>query len=280
MLSLALAMIAAQTAAAGSAAAPQSLLQNCDAHKFETIVEATVDGLPKRSRVRLCGTEGQSDADWVRTLKDAAEKAEANTQLTKPMRDQIVAALNAEIARLEAPLPSTRAPAAGGSLEGYSVLPALPAPRQAAPASPMRDYAALPPLPTKPTAPVKVLGGAAGAVVPLLAAPKLSFSCFNPSDIAGEGPCTGFERDTMLTVRAGEKLPPGTSLRFVRDGTERAEVELAQLQRGKSARFAMPADVCSHASGGTLEIRVVRSTRETGPEGQVVAKDGPYNLRC
>src|SRR5437588_3911112 len=70
----------------------QKLLENCDAHKFETVIEVTAAGQTKHSRVKLCGTEGQSDADWVRTLEDAVAKTSANLQMPPAVRDQIVTA--------------------------------------------------------------------------------------------------------------------------------------------------------------------------------------------
>ena len=249
----------------------EQLAQNCDAHKFETIIEVTVEGQPKRSRMKLCGTEGQSDADWIKTLKDAVSKTEANLQMPPAVRQQIVTALNGEIARL------------GG--QAVSVAPqiksapaaALPPPRQLAPkASTQPEYSELPSLPTAPPPPVHVLGGAgvgAAAAMPSLPRPRMSFSCFTPGDIGGDGPCTGFARDTMVTVRASEDLPSGTSLRFVRDGDPRADVELAQLKRGKTMQFALPREVCSHAVGGSLKLTIVRSGQEVGDEG-------PFNLRC
>jgi len=99
----------------------------------------------------------------------------------------------------------------------------------------------------------------------------MSFSCYTPG--GSEGPCTGFTRYTLITVQAGEDLPPDTSLRFVRDGDPRADVQLAQVKKGRSMRFAMPIDVCRHAVGGKLELRIVRA-------GQEVATDGPYDLEC
>jgi hypothetical protein len=291
---LALALIAAPAPAAAKekpdapSAKMETLLQNCDAHKFETVIETTVDGQPKHSRVKLCGTEGQSDADWQRTLKDAVAKTEANLQMPAPVRDQIVGALKAEIARLNgAPSPASTglagvlpAPrdATIGKVEGYSKLPALPAPRQAAPAAPMSDFAQLPAIPTAPPAPTRVLAGGIGASIPMLPQPRMTFICETPGESI-EGPCTDFTRDTLLTVRADEDLPSGTSLRFVRSGDPRADVQLAQLKRGKSARLTLPSEVCSHAAGGSLEIRIVRSVAAL-PTGQEVGKDGPYNLRC
>jgi len=289
-IALGLAAAPASTAAKDKTQAPsaaiQKLLENCDAHKFETTIEMTVDGQTKHSRVKLCGTEGQSDADWISTLKDAVAKTEANLAMPKPVRDQIVTALNVEIKRLSAPfsteltgaLPVQRPTGSMPSSEGYATLPALPAPREAAPTSPPAEYAALPPLPTTPPPPTHVLGGAAGISVPMLPRPRMSLLCYTPGEGA-EGPCTDFTRDTLLTVHADEDLPAGTSLRFVRNGDARADVQLAQLKRGRSMRFAIPQEVCNRVTNGTLELRIIRAVAAL-PSGQEVGSDGPYSLRC
>jgi hypothetical protein len=301
MLLVALALAAAPVTASKKKAQPdsppaqmQKLLENCDAHKFETVIELTVAGQTKHSRVKLCGTEGQSDAAWVRTLKDAVTKTEANLQMPPAVRQQIVTALNAEISRLNggaAALPPPRQSSKTSALDGLSALPplpepkpaetaaALPPPRMIAPKSSSQDYATLPPMPTTVTAPTRVLTGSVGVSLPALPEPRMQFVCFVPGE-TDEGPCTGFTRDTTLTVRAEEDLPPGTSLRFVRNGDARADVELAQLRKGKTQRFAIPPEVCAHVVGATLEIRVVRSVPAAGPSGQEVGKDGPYDLRC
>jgi len=262
----------------------EQLMQNCDAHKFETVVRTVVDGQPEQSKVKLCGKEGQSDADWIVTLKDAVAKLSANQEMPADERSQIITALNSEIARLEihgAATLGAPSPSKTTVLDGISPLPPLPQPgrsqasslpsREIAPAAPRRDYAELPPLPTAPAAPTRVLVGGVGASMPLLPRPKMSFSCYTPG--GSEGPCTGFTRYTLITVQAGEDLPPDTSLRFVRDGDPRADVQLAQVKKGRSMRFAMPIDVCRHAVGGKLELRIVRA-------GQEVATDGPYDLEC
>jgi hypothetical protein len=303
MLLVALALAGAPVTASREKAQPdsppsqmQKLLENCDAHKFETVIEVKVEGqpLPKHSRVKLCGTEGQSDADWVRTLKDAVMKTEANLQMPPAVREQIVSALNAEISRLNggsAALPPPRQSSRTSALDGLSALPPLPEPKQAetaavlppprmiAPRSSSQDYAALPPMPTTVTAPTRVLTGSVGASLLALPNPRMEFECFIPGE-TGEAPCTGFTRDTTLTVRAGEDLPAGTSLRFVRNGDARADVELAQLRKGKTQSIALPPEVCSHVVGATLEIRIVRAVPAAGPSGQEVGKDGPYDLRC
>lgn len=285
----AVAALGANSARAQESAPPASdvrqLVENCDAHKFETVVTDEVDGKPHQSKVKLCGKEGQSDSQWIDTLKDAVEKLNANSEMRASMRDQIATALKTEIARLE--MKSVQAFAANptapksDALAGITALPPLPQPKpsqvallpppRTVPSVPKRDYAALPPLPTKPVAPTRVLSGGAASLAAALPRPRMSFICYNPGE--AEGPCTGFSRQTLLTVRAGEDLPANTSLRFVRDGDPQADIALAQLKKGKSVRMTVPADVCRHVVGGKLELRIVRA-------GQEVGSDGPYNLNC
>ncbi len=269
-------------------AAPDSkaeqLLRNCDAHRFETVVHEVVDGHPQQSKVKLCGKQGQSDAEWIGTLKDAIQKLNANKDMPAPVRDQIVTALRSEIARLETPLPELSSEAGSskfalGGISPTSPLPqpnavagaSLPPPRQNAPAAPFEDYAALPPLPTAPPPPVHILAGSGGASLPQLPRPRMTLTCYTPGE--ADGPCGTFTRDTLLTVHAAEDMPRDTRLSFVRDGDPKADVDLAQLKKGKSARFGIPSDVCRHAVGGRLELRIVRS-------GQEVGSEGPYNLSC
>ena len=258
------------------------LISNCDAHKFETVVRATVDGQPQQSKVKLCGKEGQSDADWIGTLKDAVAKVSANQGMDTAVRAQIVGALKAEIARLENPAPLFGSPSLANNSGGFSPLPSLsqpkvpdsaslPPPRRMASAVPNDDYAVLPTIPTGPPPPVHVLGSAAGASMPVLPRPRMTLTCVAPGQ--AEGPCTGFTRDTLLMVSAGEDIPAGTSLQFVRDGDPKADIDLAQLKKGKTVRLNVPTDVCLHAVGGRLELRIERS-------GQEVGSEGPYYLSC
>jgi hypothetical protein len=120
-------------------------------------------------------------------------------------------------------------------------------------------------------APPRLIGPGANAG-PVVIPPKLSFACYSPTEV-GEGPCTGFERETTLTIRAGEDIAAGFALRFARNGQERASVDLAQLRRGKSMRVALPSDVCAGFGAGRLDLQVVKG-------GFVIHSDGPYSLRC
>jgi hypothetical protein len=262
-------------------------MENCDAHKFETVVESTVDGQLHQSKVRLCGKEGQSDSDWIGTLEDAIAKLNANKDMPVAIRSQIVTAITAEIARLKA------GQAAGSPSVGATAMPPpRPQPQTVAPIS--DDYASLPPLPSGSPPPPHVLGpdGMLSAVasgsetgrrserqaappMPLAAgpAPKLTLSCYAPGDVGGDAPCTGFDRETTLTVRARENIPPGIAILFLRNGEQRASVELAQMRRGKSLAVPLPREVCQGVSDGSLELRLVQG-------GALLKSDGPYSLRC
>jgi hypothetical protein len=305
-ISLAVIALSLAPAAAGAAerkasakepAVPQ-LMQSCDAHKFETIVHAKVDGQTQDKKVKLCGVEGQSDADWIKTLKDAIQKLQANKEMDSAVRDQIVGAINREIARLSiegsGPAPLRRrdvGSGAGKSLSrDYSTLPPIPPPRdtaeaatpaadnplpppRAAAAAPVRqEYAQLPPLPTAPAPLPVVTRPALSAGV----APQLTFGCDAPGELTSDAPCTDFQRETMLTVHARDDVPSGMLLQFVRNDRSQAELSLDGLKRGKELRTALPAELCRGFTNGKLELRIVRG--EAGSE--VLRTDGPYSLRC
>ena len=278
MLAAAGGAAAAQTKEGEPAPAPsslQKLAQDCDAHKFETLIDGTVDGKPKKSRMRLCGVEGQSDEAWLTTLKDAIAKTVANDKMPAAMREQIITALSREITRLEALQPKVAArnvPAPPPTPAPTPLPPPRPAPVAAAPLT--KDFTPLPPLPTTPTVATSSM---ITPSVPLLPRPRLSINCMTPGEMAGEGPCTEFTRNTFVTVRAGEDLPFGTGIRFVRDD-ERADVQLAQLKRGKSVSFELPRAVCQGVGGGRLELNIMRSAPNAA--AQVVGREGPFNLRC
>lgn len=272
LLALALAAAAPAKAAEPPPTEAEALVANCNAHKFETTVDVISDGVPRKSKVKLCGKVGQSDSDWVATLKDAVAKTVANDRMAASVKDQITRALNAEIARLEGgryqlgnviagPLPSI----------ANTKRESIPSPR-----TPPPEYTKLPPLPP----PLPAVSVDANAPVPmLLAAPRLTFTCLNTGDI-GENECAILARDTLLRVRADENLPAGTSLRFVRRGDMRAEVALERLRKGQSVRMNLPMDVCRGVVGSIVEIEVVRQPAGAASVGQVVDTLGPYELRC
>ena len=257
------------------------VIQTCDAHKFETVVDAVVDGQPRKSKVKLCGVEGQSDADWIGTLRDAIRKLEANKDMAAATRDQIVAAIKTEIARLSiiGPTAPTRREAEGQSSpplsRDYAALPPLPAaPPEpiVAPAAPIAtDAVGMPASPTPKPAAASIPVSAPPAIV----VPRLTISCETPSDLGGPAPCAGIERETQLTIRADGNVPAGTVLQFIRNGRAQGDLSLDGLRRNGALRTGLPRSVCAGFGAGRLEFRIV----QTGGS-QVVRSEGPYSLRC
>jgi hypothetical protein len=271
---------APEASADAPAANPQlkTLLENCDAHKFETMVDTVVDGTPHRSKVKMCGKDGQSDSDWIQTLEDAISKLESNKDMQPAVREQIVTAVRAEITRLKgasaapassdfslAPRPRvTPAPIS----DDYTVLPALP---------PRRSPQAVASAAETGTASSAVASGsppAKRATAPLVpvAKPRLTISCIDPQ-YPGGADCVSLSRDTVLRVRAGEALPAGVLLRFLRSGQVRGEIRLGAMRNGRSVNFSLPREVCAGVVSAEVEMVVVRS-------GQSVERRGPFLLRC
>ncbi len=259
----------------------EALVQNCEAHKFETVIQLTGDdGKARSSKVKLCGNQGQSDADWIRTLKDAVTKASQSSDMPKAAKEQIVAAINAEIERLNGAAPSSTETA----IED--------APRSAEPEAPLsRDYALLPPLPV-PTSvapppillpPSTGLGASAETAgskrerkvaTPALAsigtgtASGFSLRCALPTDPQRSETCDILEPSTLLVLRADAAATSATQLRFVRRGALHGEVTVPPLRHGQSATFRAPTDVCAG---------VVRSRVSIEAGGGTI---GEYELRC
>lgn len=279
----------------GDAAAPKlkTLLQDCDAHKFETAVQSVVDGKPHVSRVKMCGVEGQSDAEWIGTLKDAVAKLEANTEMAVSTRHQIISAVKAEIARLEtdssrpvaaADLPDPRPPATSSNplTSDYSILPPLPnnpPPRAHVlpPAEEAAEVAATSAnvVPTDEPKPVETTLAppvVQPAPVKAVAKPRLTLSCISP-EFPGGGECITLSRDTVLRVKAGEDLPAGVSFRFLRRGEEHGAIELGALRARQSINYRLPSEICSGVVSAEVQLDIVRN-------GQRVERRGPYLLHC
>jgi hypothetical protein len=244
----------------------KSLVQNCDAHRFETTIQQMVDGKPKQSKVRMCGTEGQSDADWLRTLKDAVKKTQAS-EMPPGVKQQIVAAVNAEIERLSTP--ALNLPAGGD----ISKLPKTA--MTTTPQVPLsRDYDALPPLPTASNVPPPDVLGTSGALAP---APRVTLRCALAGDEDRPTACDSIDKDTLLVLRADDSYPAGLDLHFVRHGDDRADVSVPALKPGQTAILRLPPRVCMGVVRSRLEIQALGSNAPTGtPAGSV----GEYDLRC
>jgi hypothetical protein len=270
LIAAAAASNAAATKKAAKPAEPppavKSLVQNCDAHKFETTIQLIVDGQPKQSKVRLCGTEGQSDADWIGTLKDAVKKTAESATMPRAAKEQIIAAVNGEIERLSHP---------ALQLPGGADITKLPKAATTTPQVPLaRDYGSLPPLPTASTvAPPHVLGPGGLAGPP----PRLTLRCALAGDEDRPSDCDTIDRDTVLVVRADDAYPRGLAVRFVRKGDTRAELDLPAMTAGQTAKLRLPPAVCAGVVRSRVEIQALGGNAPSGtPAGSV----GEYDLRC
>jgi hypothetical protein len=255
-------------APAGPSAAVKALAQNCDAHRFETTIELTgPDGKPKQSKVKMCGTEGQSDAEWIHTLEDAVKKTSLSVQMPQAAREQIIAAVNAEIERLRHPglaLPS------GGDIS--KLAKSTPAKTEDVPLS--RDYGSLRELPTATNVePPHVLGP--GAV--FAPAPRLTLRCAASGDEERPSACDTIDRETVMVVRADEAYPRGVEVRFVRHGDQRAQLSLPALKQGQTALLRLPPAVCTGVVRSSVEIQALGAN---SPSGTMAGSIGEYDLRC
>lgn len=254
----------ASPSADASAAPPsklETLAESCSAHKFETIVRnVTPDGRIRGSRVKICGEQGQTDAEWLVTLKDSMRKTESNRELTLTVRTQIVAALTAEIGRLEKVATASTAVAPLATIEVSHDPVSVP---EAPP-----EYASVPPLPA-PLPRVAASRGSASA--PPLVRPRLSIRCALPHESFAE--CGRLERETQLSIRADEDLADGVSLRFLRGGDARADLDLGALKAGGGLRERLPARVCAGVLRGKVQVQVLS-------KGRVADTLGPFALYC
>jgi hypothetical protein len=254
-----------ETAPADGAESPPSALEtlaeSCSAHKFETVVKnVTEDGRTHGSRVKICGEPGQTDADWLVTLKDSLAKTKSNEALTPAVRTQIMAALKAEIGRLDQSASAAATAAPRVTIEISHDPVSVPEARP--------EYASVPQLPAP--LPRASISRASAASSPLVR-PRLSIRCALPHESFTE--CRRLERETQLSIRADEDLADGISLRFLRGGDARADLDLGVLEAGATLRERLPSRVCAGVLRGKVQVQVLS-------KGRVADTLGPFALYC
>ena len=256
------AIAAQQAPAPATSEAAAQKIAACEGEKFEFAA-----GDPRPTKITLCSDKGAGVEDLVRMFESAATRIEQLDKLPLDRRSALVAQIKGKIIEVRA-------------RNSFAFpLPAIPPPsgmRQQT--GPLPEYAQLPPLPSPVRTPVVAATSRTSMVA--LPKPRLTLECSTPGEIAESGPCLNFARDTLLTVRAGENLPAGTSLRFLRRGDIRAEVALAQMRNGQSRRIRLPSELCAGVTGSNIQIQVVRTVGSPSSLGQVVDTRGPYQLRC
>ena len=224
------------------------------------------------AKVTLCSKKDATADEVVKMFESAATTLSQNPRMAPEKRDDLVSQMRAKAAEVR----TGKSPAASASLGLPSPTASLTPLRPSTPIDRAPEYTVLPPLPAPKTA---VAATAVASTSVALSKPQLKIECLNLADLAGAGPCDSLERETILKVLAGEAVPAGTSLRFIRRGDVRAEIDLAQLGRGKSTQFVLPREVCSGVAESKVEIQIVRRAK-ANDAGQVVDSMGPYYLRC
>lgn len=204
------------------------------------------------TKVTLCSDKGASHEQVVRMLDDAATKLEQTTSLPDDRRIALVQQVRGKIAELEKAqaMKAAQVPEPAISSPLAATVPPMP-----------RPLASLPRTVTPASSPL------------LLPKPRLGFECYTPGDIGVGGPCVTMNRDTRLTIKAGELIQPATSLRFLRSRELRAEIQIGPMRKGQSKRIVVPRDVCGGVVTTEIEIQVARGTH-------VVDTRGPYLMRC
>src|SRR5206468_10631490 len=124
-------------------------------------------------------------------------------------------------------------------------------------------------------APLVASAGIIGSAIPSLPAPRISIQCATTDDPDNFSGCGTLSFNSVLMVRADEPLPAGTSLRFVRRGDSRGQIQLAQLRTGQPKRIPLPHRVCDGMVRSKGEIEILpKPARNTA--AQVDDSLGPY----
>lgn len=92
----------------------KAIVTGCGARHFETNAEVVDGGQKRLTKIKLCAKPGEDDAMWVKSLQQAAKTIDGTDRLAVESRAKIVAALNAEIIRVQASIaaqPGVIAPA-------------------------------------------------------------------------------------------------------------------------------------------------------------------------
>jgi hypothetical protein len=224
------------------------------------------------TKVTLCSEKNATPEKIVEMLDDAATKLEQTEGLAEDRRVAIVQQIRSKIAELQGnssaavtPEPEDPLRAARSGPAAVAVQPSRPAPR------PSPSPATVAPLAQKPLS---------GPALPVLASkPRLTIGCSTGLRSGDAGQCVTIERNTLITVQANEALPSGAaSLVFLRRGTPRGEVALAQMQKGSSYSLRLPRELCSGIMSSRVEIQLL--SRNGGESAELIETLGPYPLRC
>ena len=217
-------------------------IADCKGRWFEGA--AIVDPATKRgTRIRLCSKPGATDAEWTKTLRDAADQVRRRDMPAEP-KAKLLAQIDAAIAKVGQPA-------------------AAPPPA----AAPQPPVAVTPsPLPVaSATAPLSI-----AAAKP---APSIALTCAERGQ-PGDSPCGLVGRNSILVVKAVSGMEQGARLRLLRRGEDRAEIRLPAMRPGQTSRAALPEKICAGVNSSKVEFQML------GPTGTTGQRFGPYSLTC
>ena len=246
----------------------EAALAQCGIRRFEASAEGLIDSKMRRTSIRLCATDSESEAEWLAKLEKSAAQVEAQPRLPDDVKSKLLAELRTEIDQVRTRRPSIGAVSFSLPKASKVDLPA-PASRSGEREPPI---AALPPLPARVAGPAEGATKAAAAVTP-----KLLIRCHTPGGPAAGTRCGYLNTDTVLVVSAVEALPANSRLRFRRlSGSPQEDVTLAAgLRKGGTIRLKVPKPICSRVFRTDFDITVV------GASGTSIADlHGPFATRC
>ena len=203
----------------------------------------------KSSKVKLCGKQGRDRCRMGDHIEGRCGRKSKRTPLCRrPPKDQLSAALKAEIAKVEA----GRCNNAGTRRLGR----ATPAPK--------------PPPPPTPAAPA--------AKSPAAAPGREEAQADDPLPGArrkgrGKQLFSARPRDTASPSWPTRTLAVGRACASCRRGDVRAQLALTPMRLGETYRSKLPGELCAGVASTKVEIQVMGS-------GQVRQTLGPYSLRC
>ncbi len=251
--------------------AAAAALANCGIRRFEASAEGVIAGKMRRTSIRLCAADSESDADWIATLEKSAAQVEAQEALPDSVKAKLLGELRAAIDQVRVSRPASAAKVAVGQASPIAVTGKLfdQAPQRSAEREPA--FAALPPLPAQHV-----------AANPQAAAPrtgpKLVIRCLASGKSSSE--CGEMATGTVLIVTAAETIPSGAVLRFRRPiGNSQTKIALPRgLRKGQSTRLVLPNAMCTWGSHAEFDIELIAPGSTDA--STTVHRHGPFSTRC
>ena len=237
----------------------EARLSECGIRRLDSSADGMIEGRMRRTTIRLCAADTESDADWLAKLEGSAAQVRAQTRLPDEVKQKLLADIEAEIARI-----STNRPAAAATV---AIEPVASEPVAAKPRALADEIE---------PAPVN-----AAPVGRTAAMPGLKIRCHAPGDRSTGTDCRYRIADAVMLVTPDAAVPAGTRVRFRRtDGSRAADVILSsrELPRGQSTRVPVPKSICAGLIRADFTVEMAAGPSVTPPSEARIY--GPFKKRC